>query len=66
MDISHSYLGGYPGRTRTSNERIKISSVAITLPGNMCKENLQPFFYQKPILPASPEELLLCQLMLRF
>ena len=25
---------GYPGRTRTSNERIKISSVAITLPGN--------------------------------
>ena len=27
-------FNGYPGRIRTSNERIKISSVAITLPGN--------------------------------
>ena len=44
---------GYPGRTRTSNERIKISSVAITLPGNLAKV-LKPVFATKnSILHAS-------------
>ena len=45
--------GGYPGRTRTSNERIKISSVAITLPGNLAKVLKQVFATNNSILHAS-------------